>query len=342
MNINEASQAFFLKSKIDYMSMILGIFNVVHTCHFRRENKADHNFLSYPLIISGKLNRKGDKFILRKNDHNLLLFVEIKEMIITDYFSRINFHIYKSIPTTFEYDIIIDVHYENSDECVLFSTFTYDKEIHLPEKSKTQEILERKFMFKTIEKSFLNKEYFKFVNIYLLINCNIDLLWSVLLNMKLIHKYSKLIADEIQYEGNLISKDIKIKLNKIKKSNNFIYDGVVTKCKLYQKEADIEIVIDSNNNSFDGKKNNNIDENKYFFKIYEYENKCTIHLFFFFKNSLSFNQKKLFSYKKDIELKKLKDIIEHYNENLGKKIDVYSSDTSSSDNTNIFMDNKKK
>ena len=341
MNMNETSQALYLKCKIDYMSMILGIFNVVHSCHFRREHKADHNFLSYPLIISGRLNRKGDKFIIRKNDCNLLLFVEIKEMIITDYFSQINFHVYKSIPATFEYDIIIDVNYENSDECVLFSTFTYDKQIHLSEKSKIQELNERKFMFKTIERSFLNKEYFKFVNIYLLINCNIDLLWSVLLNMKLIHKYSKLIADEIQYEGNLITKDIKIKLNKIKKSSNIIYDAVVTKCKLSPKEADIEIVIDSINNSFNEKKNR-FDENKYYFKIYEYENKCTIHIFFFFKNSLSFNQKQLFSFKKDLELKKLKDIIEHYNENLGKKIDVYSSDTSSSDNTNIFIDNKKK
>lgn len=333
MDPNKSSRAFFTMCKADYSSMVMGLFNAVYTCHFRRENNNEKN---YPFIIRGKLSRRGDKFVIKRNDVNLIMFVELKEFLFTDYFSRIDFYVYKTIPQTYRYNYIIDVHYNCFDDCVLYSSLIYDKQISLLDDDKKNEMLQKNFIFNGIEKSISDNEMSKIIIVNELINCNIDLLWAVLLNMKILHKYTKLLADKIDYKGNIIKQDMIIQLMKRNKSNTIKYDAVVAKCLLFLKEADIEIVI--NRKSI---LNDYFVANRFFFKIYEYDNKCTIYVFFFLNNIHSCNQRKSFEIKKEIELRLIKKMIEHYNENLGQKIDDNKSDESNSNEIIVFEKDDK-
>ena len=200
MDSNKSSHAFFTMCQADYTSMVMGLFNAVYTIHFRRDTYNEKNYLSYPFIIRGKLNRQGDKFVIKRNDVNLIMFVELKEFLFTDYFSRIDFYVYRTIPQTYRYNYIIDVHYNCFDECVLYSSLIYDKQINFSEEDKQNEILHKNFFYKGIEKCISDNEMSKIIIINELINCNIDLLWAVLLNMKILHKYTKLLADKIDYK----------------------------------------------------------------------------------------------------------------------------------------------
>ena len=336
MNPNKSSHAFFTMCKADYTSMVMGLFNAVYACHFRRESNNEKSYLCYPFIVRGKLNRQGDKFIIKRNDVNLMIFVELKEFLFTDYFSRINFYVYKTIPQTYKYNYIIDVHYNCFDECILYSSLIYDKQMNISDEDRNNEMLQRNFIYKGIEKSISDNEMSKIIIINELINCNIDLLWAVLLNMKIIHKYTRLLADKIDYKGNIIKQDMIIQLMKRSKSNNIKYDAVVAKCFLFLKEADIDITINRKNIL-----NDYFLVNRFLFKINEYDNKCTIHVFFFLNNKYTRNQRNNFEIKKEIELRLIKKTIEHYNENLGQKIDDNKSDDSNSNEIIVFEKDEK-
>ena len=63
----------------------------------------------------------------------------------------------------------------------------------------------------------------KLAIVFSVINCKIELIWNILLNMKIINKYSGIISDIVNYEGNIIQKNDIIELifyeetNKIEK-----------------------------------------------------------------------------------------------------------------------------
>lgn len=328
MDSNKSSHAIFAKCKAEYSSMVISLFQSVYLCHFGLKNVNKDKQLNYPFLISGNFNFIGDKFIIQENDMNIKMFVEIKELLVTDYFSRINFHVYKTIPKTFEYEIIFDVYCNSfNGECTLFSSFIYDKHIFISDEIKKKVLYERNNMIKSLEQSVSNNELSKLIIISELINCNIDLLWAFFLNMKIVHKYTKLIANKIEYEGNVIKKNKLMKLWKRGKKYN---EAIVSKCCLILKDGEIEILINSTFNV-----NDIFNENRIFFKIYEYDNKCTIHLFFFFNNKYNDYQKHFYEIRKHKELRLIKKMVEHYNDNLGERIDD-NSDNSSNNEIIVF------
>ena len=117
MKTNETSQSLMIHCRCNFSHMILGTYNMVLSCQFQREYCKN---LSYPMIIKGNLKEKGSKFLIKRPDLNLYLFYEINELIITDYYASFKYHVYKTIPETYEYDYILEIRYVNEDQCDYF------------------------------------------------------------------------------------------------------------------------------------------------------------------------------------------------------------------------------
>lgn len=328
----KSSNSIITKCKAEYTSMVISLFKSEYSNHFRNKNLPKENQINYPLLLSQNFNLIGDKFIIK--EENKIIFVEIKDLIITDYFSRINFNIYKTIPKSLNYELIFDIYYNSIDDtCTLFSSYIYEKNNDMIlDDIKKKKINENKNMIFNIEKSINNNELSKLIIISELIFCNIDLLWAFFLNMKIVHKYTKLIANKVEYEGDVIGEDMVIKLGRGGRKFN---EATVTKCGLRLKEGEIEIVI---NPGF----NLRFNENRILIKMYEYDNKCTIQLFFFFNKKYNDLQKHFYEMKKHHELKLIKKMVEHYNNNLGAKIDDINSDSSSTNNEFILYESFNK
>ena len=62
--------------------------------------------------------------------------------------------------------------------------------------------------------------------------------------MKLIHKYVHLIGKKVEYNGDIIKKDMIIKINDIKERKKFISLAKVNKCRLIKNESTKECLIE--------------------------------------------------------------------------------------------------
>jgi hypothetical protein len=102
--------------------------------------------------------------------------------------------------------------------------------------------------------------------------------------------------------------------------------ALVTKLKMIKseiiKEGTIELLFQEEKNSFPSS------YSKIVIKIYEYGERCTIYiLYFFFTIQMNFKKFFLFKKNKEKELAKFKQIIENYNENNNIKFngkDIYN------------------
>ena len=117
MKKDEISQPLIMNCKCHFTHMILGTYNLVLSCQFQKKY---NNFFSYPIVIRGNLKEKGSRFMLKMEDLDLYIFYEISDIIITDYYAIFKFHVYKTIPETFEFDHFVEIRYENEDEFTLF------------------------------------------------------------------------------------------------------------------------------------------------------------------------------------------------------------------------------
>ena len=131
MKRNETSQGSIMHCKFYFSHMIWVTYNPALSCHFQKVNKLR---ITYPIIIKGELNRIGAKFILRRPDLGLDIFYELSEMVLTDYYGLFKYHIYKTIPESFEYYHIIELRYINEDEFFLYTSFIYNNNIYRSEK----------------------------------------------------------------------------------------------------------------------------------------------------------------------------------------------------------------
>ena len=135
----------------------------------------------------------------------------------------------------------------------------------------------------------------------------------------MIHKYAHLLADEIEYNGNLISKGKIIKL--IRKNNNNksfesmakIKNLMMKKSKI-EKEFNIQISVSKDKNFI-----STFHIKKIIITVYEYEEKCSVYLLFFFKDILSKDKFSSINNEKSNELTKFKKIIENYNKHHAAK-----------------------
>ena len=327
MKNNESFQTYIIKNHFNLLRRKTGCYNMAISCQIMRQH---YNNITYPIIIKGNLKEKGSKFIIKRKDLNLFLFYEIIEIIMTDYYIYIKYHIYKTIPESNEYDFFLAINYLNEDECVFFIHFVFDHRIYLSEKEVHEEIKSRKSLFKKLERSLKDYEFLKISTVFTTINCKIELIWDIVKNMKIIHKYSHLLCDKINYKGDILKKDVIIRLMNVHGKSASETTALVTKLKMIKseiiKEGTIELLFQEEKNSFPSS------YSKIVIKIYEYGERCTIYiLYFFFTIQMNFKKFFLFKKNKEKELAKFKQIIENYNENNNIKFngkDIYNFENS--------------
>ena len=312
MKKNESCQALMIHCRCNFSHMILGKYNMVLSCHFQREYCKN---LSYPIVIKGNCKEKGSKFIIKRPDLNLYIFYEITELIITDYYTYIRYHVYKTIPETYDYDYILEVRYVNEDQCDFFSCYVFEHTIYLSEKELLKEMKFKKALYKNIAASLRSFELLKIATAYTTINSKIELIWDIIKNMKLIHKYARILGDKIKYKGDIIKKDSSIVLSDKRGKEIFESTAELHKCCLknsdISKECTIELIfpIEKNKMSYSLKE-------KIMIIIYEYNGLCSMYILYFFYNIQK--NKEIFTYFsriKNRELIKLKNIIENYKSN---------------------------
>jgi len=331
MKNNESFQTYIINNKFSLWSRETYSYNMAISCQIMRQYSKN---ISYPIIIKGNLQKKGSKFIIKREDLNLYLFYEIIEIIKTDYFIYIKYHIYKTIPESNEYDFFLAINYLNEDECISFIHFVFDHKIYLSEKEIHEEIKFRKNLYKQLERPLKNYECSKISTVFTTINCKIELIWDIIKNMKVIHKYSHLLCNKIDYKGDILKKDIIINLINIHGKSKIESTALVTKLKMTKskiiKECIIELLFQEDKNTLLSR------INKIVINIYEYGEKCTIYILHFFYNiQIDYKKFYLFKKKKEKELSKLKKIIENFNKNNNINFDdkdIYNFENRSNSN----------
>ena len=313
MKRNEAAQSLVLHYGCSYNHFIRGNYNAALSCHLYREYK-DYKNLSYPFILKGDLKQKGTQFMLRRPDLGVLMFYETVEVLITDYFSRFKYQIYKTIPETFKYAHIVEVRYINEDQCDIRSSLVYDNKIFLSEKEFQDVIRFKLNVFKSIELSLRKFIIPKLSLVYTVINSKIELIWNILKNLKMIHKYCLLLDDQINYNGNVLKKDDIIELTKIRGYNKIKSIAKVNKIKMNRMNLTKDCIIELLFQKVE-KYKYPFANTKIIFRIYEFEGKCSMYIIYFFLNNQTSPDLDNFTRKKNKELRIFKDIVENYNEN---------------------------
>ena len=129
----------------------------------------------------------------------------------------------------------------------------------------------------------------------------------------MIHKYAHLLGNQINYNGNILKKDEIIELIEIQNKKKIKSIAKVSKLKLEKmeltKESVIELLFKKEETS------NLLSKSKIIIRIYEYDEKCSLYLFFFFSKIQDHLSLELFKKKKMKELNKFKSIIERYDAN---------------------------
>ena len=314
MKKNETAQSLLLRCKCKYNDFVLGMYNLSFSCHLYRTCQV-YKHLSYPFIIKGDFRTKGSKFILKRPDLGVIMFYEILETTVTDYFSKFRYHIYKTIPDTFQYIQHMEIRYINEDECLLLSFLIYNNEIIFSEKDIKEVIRFKRNIFRTIEHSLREDIVLKVSIANVFIQGKIELVWNIIRNLKMIHKYAHFLCDKVNYNGQIIKKDDIIQLIKYVGKNTIKSNVKVNRCKFVKmnltKECVIELLFqkekDKNKKLFDP-----FSETKIIIRIYEYKGQCTIHILYFFFNVHDYMIIEKFTKKKNQELIKFKNMIENY------------------------------
>ena len=138
--------------------------------------------------------------------------------------------------------------------------------------------------------------------------------------MKIINKHIGLIADKVNYKGNIIQKNDIIELifyeetNKIEKK----YNAKVNKCKISKKNLTksglIELLIEK-----DEINDSQFTKNKIILRIYEFKGKCSMYIIYHFLNDQHYNYLVDFVRMKNKELYLFKNIVENYNNKIKSK-----------------------
>jgi hypothetical protein len=314
MKRNENVNALLLNCRCNYTHFVIATSNIILTCYFYRDFKV-YNNLSYPYIIEGGFKRKGNKFMIRRPDLNMNIFYELIESTITDYYSKFKYKIFKTIPESFEYFHQTEIRYINEDECTILSSLIYDNKIFFAEKEMQAVAHFQKKLYKNITLNLQKFTILKLSTTYIAIKCNIELIWDIIRNMKLIHKYVHLIGKKVEYNGEIIKKDIIIKIKDIKEKIKFTSLAKVNKCRLIKNESTKECVIEllfQNEQEKEKKSFPPFTEKKIALRIYELNGICSLYILYYFVHIHEYSQMENFTKIKNKELMKLKLMIENY------------------------------
>jgi len=312
MKKNEIVQPLLIKSKARYYDALLGCYNTILSCHLYRDFKV-YEKLSYPYILDKEIMGKGIKFMIRRPDLGVYMFYELVDMIITDYYLKFKYHIYKTIPKTLEYIHQVEINYINEDEYFISSFLIYNNKIIFSDIEFKNIILFGINLYKSIEYSLRKFTVLKMSTPYVVINCEIELIWKIIRNLKMIHKYAHLLTDKINYNGEIIKKNTIIELIRIKGKTNFKSFSKVEKCKMNKynlsKECVIELLL---------QKNKEIEvplsQTKIVIRINEYLGKCSMYILYFFVKAQHYETIEEFTKIKSNELNKFKEMVEKYKE----------------------------
>ena len=312
MNKDETVQSLYFLSRTIYKESILGGYPIFF-CHLFRNFKPFKD-MSYPIVLKGDLSKINSKFIIRRPDLGVSMFYEFIESTITDYYAKFKFHIYKTIPKTFEFINQLEYYYVNEDEVLIFSSLIYKNEIILTKNDIKTFYKFQKNISKSIESCMMKSKLLKMSVAYTTLNINIDLIWKIIINMKMIHKYIDLLSDEVEYDGEILKKNKIIKLIKGKGRGHKI--AIVKECKMAKydsiKECIIELLLQKEK---DKSCIGPFSETKIIIRIYEYDGKNTMYLFHFFVNRHDYTEIQKFTKIRNKKLSKFKDMIEHFIEN---------------------------
>jgi hypothetical protein len=312
MKKNEIVQSLSLIFKSRYNDLLLGTHNTILSCHLYRDFKV-YKKLSYPYILDKGIKGKGIKFMLRRPDLGVYMFYELIDMIYTDYYSKFKYYIYKTIPESFEYIHQIEFTYLNENECHLSSFLIYNNKIIFSDDEFKKIIIFHKNLYKSIEYSLRRLTVLKVSTPYVVINCEIELIWKIIRNMKMIHKYVHLLTDKINYNGEIVKKNTIIELINIKGPKKYKSFAKVNKCKMDKYELSKECIIEL---LFQKDKEivTPITKTKIVIRIYEYFGKCSMYILFFFNKAHHYETIGEFTKIKINELNKFKEIVENYKE----------------------------
>lgn len=314
MKKNETAQSLLLRCNCKYYDFVLGMHDITYSCQLYRTCQV-YKHLSYPLIIKGDFQTKGSKFILKRPDLGVIMFYKILESTVTDYFSIFRYHIYKTIPDTFEYIQHMEIRYINEDECLLISFLIYNNEIIFSEKDIKEVVRLKRTIFRTIEHSLREDIILKISISNVVIQGKIKFIWDIIRNLKMIHKYSHFLCDKVNYNGQIIKKDDIIQLIKYVGKNTIISSAKVNKCKMIKMNPTKECVIEllfQKENDLNKKLFDPFSKTKIIIKIYEYNGLCTMHIIYFFFHPHDYMIIEKFTKRKNQELIKFKNMIENY------------------------------
>jgi hypothetical protein len=174
-------------------------------------NKIKEEFSSEPMFQKGSETYElGAEFCLRWNAA-ILHYFRLDEIIETDYYSKVKWKAFKSIPQTIEYDFIYHLHRHKEGGCILIVEIIYPNQFIMPNEEIEKANAERKLIFNVIEKCIRNKEHFKCQVESILIKADFKLVYNILLNMKLFNRLVPMICDKVEYEGDKLKVGTKMK-----------------------------------------------------------------------------------------------------------------------------------
>ena len=308
----KTSQNIFYIFPHPYNEILKSIKNLLNLSYLLRRERL--SIIKYPFYLVGDpSNDIGAKFIQRTED-NVDIYFKVTKLIETDYYSEVEFFFYKSVPKYTDYKYRIRILNSNYNKTFIISEYEYSKDIIIDEELIALEINRRKKMFKNIDKllsmNYLNKFDIKAS----LINANIKIVFNIMLNLKLIHKFLNILGTKVTYDGNILKKELNVNymwwnfpLKKL-----IEYNSIITELHFDSKESLIEFSVKKNEEK-------NIGEQKIKFLFYGRENKT---MFFWINEFYDFNVERIIylGNNKNLVLNKLKKIIENYQNKENSKI----------------------
>ena len=311
MNVMD-TQAMVLPFKAKRELIQKSIINLSYFTYFIR--KLSKSYVKYPFFIEGNSSEDEGATFIQMFDNYIKVYNKVKSKIETDYFIKIIYQSYKTVPSSFEFEYIVTIIFTGIESCLLISNFRYSKKISLPISSIYYEKEKRKKIFLYIQKKILENELDKIEMDEILINSPLKLVYDIFLNLKLVNKYIKFLGELIDYDGNIIKENtlIKIYLNENEKYIHYL-NAKVNKLINIGEECLIIITKDSD------KYKNDIQE-KIILILYGEENNSMFYMINLFNKNLSENILNKLSNQKKNMLYKLKRIIENYF--INQKIDI--------------------
>ena len=301
------TQAMLLPIKAKKELIQKSIINLSYFTYFVR--KLSKSYVKYPFFIKGNPNEDEGATFIQVFDNYIKVYNKIKSMVETDYFTRIVYKSYKTIPSSFEFEYVITILYTGIESCLLISNFRYSRKISLPISSIYYEKEKRIRIFLYIQKQILENELDKMHIDEILINAPIKLVYDILLNLKLVNKYIKFLGELIDYDGSIIKENTIIKIF-LKENGKYIHYLNAKIDKLINNVNESLIIIKKDSDKY---KNNIIE--KIILIIYGEENNSMFYIINLFNDNLPHNVLNNLSKKKKNMLCKFKKIIENYLKN---------------------------